>query len=127
MTKKQKNILLSAIISMVATGFIALLDHLIPSSRQAADSHGWGFYLILCAVAFFISLDSLLKNETVNPRYTFIRSVIFTALFLFLAISHFSTHETTRDWVFAIVFTIAIPFEIRKAVDSYRNWKNKSE
>lgn len=127
MNTRLKNIMLSAVISIAATGFAAALHQLLPSSNQPGDGHDVWYYLLLCAVIFFIVMNSLYQNAAVNSKHMFTRSVIFSLLFLFLAISHFSAHETARDWVFAIVFTIAIPFEVKKAVDSYRNWKSSEE
>jgi len=127
MNTRLKNIMLSAVISIAATGFAAALHQLLPSSNQPGDGHDVWFYLLLCAVIFFIVMNSIYQNAAVNPKHLFTRSVIFALLFLFLAISHFSAHETARDWVFAIIFSIAFPFEVKHAVDYYRSWKSNEE
>lgn len=60
-----------------------------------------------------------------DNKSKFIRHLVLSALFLFLAIDNYSAHETVHDWVLAVIFTIAFPMEVSNAVNSYRFWKLK--
>ena len=62
------------------------------------------------------------KEGRVNNKFDFIKGIVFSAMFLLLAVHHYIEHEDLRDWVFAIIFTAALPMEIRSTVQSYKNW-----
>lgn len=124
-----KTLLWSIVISVAAVGIVALFDFLLPTKNTSLSEHGWGFYILLLVVCFLIILGSLSKvdaekEDRVNYKHEFIRDTIFSALFLFLAFEHYSSHETVRDWVFAIIFTIGLPMEIKSAIKNYKRWKS---
>ena len=125
---KPKTFLWSGIIAIASVGIVALLNFLLPSKHVDMSEHGWGFYLLLLFVIFAILMLELCrideeKEDRVNHKFEFIKSIVFSAMFLFLAVYHYVEHENLRDWVFAIIFTAALPMEIRSAVQSYKSWK----
>lgn len=129
---KQKNLLWSSIIAIAVVGIVALFDILLPSKQAEISEHGWGFYIVLLIVVFAILMLNLCrideeKEGRVNNKFDFIKGIVFSAMFLILAIEHYLDHENLRDWVFAIIFTAALPMEIRSTVQSYKSWKNSNQ
>lgn len=129
---KSKTFLWSVIIAIATVGFIALFDIILPSKRVDITEHGWGFYIVLLIVIFVILLFNLCridveKEEKVNHKSQFIYNTVFSVIFLILATQHFLAHDSVRDWVLAIIFTAALPKEVRSAVQSYRSWKGSNQ
>ena len=129
---KQKNLLWSSIIAIAVVGIVALFDILLPSKQAEISEHGWGFYILLLIVVFAILMLNLCrideeKEGRVNNKFDFIKGIVFSAMFLLLAVDHYVEHENLRDWVLAIIFTAALPMEIRSAVQSYKSWKNSKQ
>ena len=129
---KSKTFLWSAIIAIASVGIVALIDILLPSKRMEISEHGWLFYIVLLIVVFAILMLNLCrideeKEERVNNKSDFIKGIVFSAMFLILAVDHYIEHENLRDWVFAIIFTAALPMEIRSTIQSYKSWKNSNQ
>lgn len=129
---KPKTLLWSAIISIASVGIVALFDILLPSKRVDISERGWGFYIVLLIVVFAILMLNLCrideeKEGRVNNKSDFIKGIVFSAMFLILAVDHYIEHENLRDWVFAIIFTAALPMEIRSTIQSYKSWKNSKQ
>ena len=132
MKLKPKTLLWSSIIAIAVVGIVALFDILLPSKQAEISEHGWGFYILLLIVVFAILMLNLCridqeKEGRVNNKFDFIKGIVFSAMFLLLAVDHYVEHENLRDWVFAIIFTAALPMEIRSAVQSYKSWKNSNQ
>ena len=132
MKLKPKTLLLSSIIAIAVVGIVALFDILLPSKQAEISEHGWGFYILLLIVVFAILMLNLCrideeKEGRVNNKFDFIKGIVFSAMFLLLAVDHYVEHENLRDWVFAIIFTAALPMEIRSALQSYKSWKNSNQ
>ena len=131
MKLKPKTLLWSSIIAIAVVGIVALFDILLPSKQAEISEHGWGFYILLLIVVFTILMLDLCrideeKEGRVNNKFDFIKGIVFSAMFLLLAVDHYVEHENLRDWVFAIIFTAALPMEIRSTVQSYKSWKNSN-
>ena len=129
---KPKTLLWSAIISIASVGIVALFDILLPSKRMEITGHGWLFYIVLLIIVFAILMLNLCrideeKEGRVNNKSDFIKGIVFSAMFLILAVDHYIEHENLRDWVFAIIFTAALPMEIRSTIQSYKSWKNSKQ
>ena len=129
---KPKTLLWSSIIAIAVVGIVALFDILLPSKQAEISEHGWGFYILLLIVVFAILMLNLCrideeKEGRVNNKFDFIKGIVFSAMFLLLAVDHYVEHENLRDWVLAIIFTAALPMEIRSAVQSYKSWKNSKQ
>ena len=127
-----KTLLWSSIIAIAAVGIVALFDILLPSKQAEISEHGLGFYILLLIVVFAILMLNLCrideeKEGGVNNKFDFIKGIVFSAMFLILAVDHYLDHENIRDWVFAIIFTVALPMEIRSTVQSYKSWKNSNQ
>lgn len=132
MKLKPKTLLWSSIIAIAVVGIVALFDILLPSKQAEISEHGWGFYILLLIVVFTILMLDLCrideeKEGRVNNKFDFIKGIVFSAMFLLLAVDHYLEHENLRDWVFAIIFTAALPMEIRSTVQSYKSWKNSNQ
>lgn len=132
MNNKPKTILWSATTAIVFVGIVALLDIILPSKRADISETGWGFYIVLLLVVFFILMLNLCrideeKEERERNKFDFIKDIVFSAMFLLLAVEHYIAHEDIQDWVFAIIFTAALPMEIRSAVHNYRMWKKSNQ
>lgn len=132
MKLKPKTLLWSSIIAIAVVGIVALFDILLPSKQSEISEHGWGFYILLLIVVFAILMLNLCrideeKEGRVNNKFDFIKGIVFSAMFLLLAVDHYVEHENLRDWVFAIIFTAALPMEIRSTVQSYKSWKNSNQ
>lgn len=128
---KPKTLLWSSIIAITVVGIVALFDILLPSKQAEISEHGWGFYILLLIVVFAILMLNLCrideeKEGRVNNKFDFIKGIVFSAMFLLLAVDHYVEHENLRDWVLAIIFTAALPMEIRSALQSYKSWKNSN-
>ena len=131
MKLKPKTLLWSSIIAIAVVGIVALFDILLPSKQAEISEHGWGFYILLLIVVFAILMLNLCrideeKEGRVNNKFDFIKGIVFSAMFLLLAVDHYVEHENLRDWVLAIIFTAALPMEIRSALQSYKSWKNSN-
>lgn len=129
---KSKTFLWSAIIAIASVGIVALIDILLPSKRMEISEYGWLFYIVLLIVVFAILMLSLCrideeKEGRVNYKSDFIKGIVFSAMFLILAVDHYLEHENLRDWVFAIIFSAALPMEIRSTIQSYKSWKNSKQ
>ena len=132
MKLKPKTLLWSSIIAIAVVGIVALFDILLPSKQAEISEHGWGFYILLLIVVFAILMLNLCrideeKEGRVNNKFDFIKGIVFSAMFLLLAVDHYVEHENLRDWVLAIIFTAALPMEIRSALQSYKSWKNSNQ
>ena len=132
MKLKPKTLLWSSIIAIAVVGIVALFDILLPSKQAEISEHGWGFYILLLIVVFAILMLNLCrideeKEGRVNNKFDFIKGIVFSAMFLLLAVDHYVEHENIRDWVLAIIFTAALPMEIRSALQSYKSWKNSNQ
>ena len=129
---KPKTLLWSSIIAIAVVGIVALFDILLPSKQAEISEHGWGFYILLLIVVFAILMLNLCrideeKEGRIKNKFDFIKGIVFSAMFLLLAVDHYVEHENLRDWVFAIIFTAALPMEIRSTVQSYKSWKNSNQ
>ena len=132
MKLKPKTLLWSSIIAIAVVGIVALFDILLPSKQAEISEHGWGFYILLLIVVFAILMLNLCrideeKEGRVNNKFDLIKGIVFSAMFLLLAVDHYVEHENLRDWVLAIIFTAALPMEIRSALQSYKSWKNSNQ